>query len=176
MDNKKTSIATFAGGCFWCMQPPYHNKVGVEKTIVGYIGGNHPNPTYEEVCTGRTNHTEAMEIYFNSHQISYLELLTVFWENIDPTQYHRQFADIGSQYRTGIFYHNDEQKKIAEKSKLDLENSGKHPNPIVTEISPATIFYPAENYHQNYHQKNPLHYNNYKKNSGREDYLKTQKS
>ena len=168
----KSNIATLAGGCFWCMQPPFDNLEGVQKTIAGYTGGNHPHPTYEEVCTGRTGHTESIEVHFNPQMISYLELLTVFWKNIDPTQSNRQFSDIGSQYRTGIFYLDEEQKRIAEKSKTNLEKSGKYVKPIVTEISPATIFYPAEDYHQNFYQKNPLHYQNYKVGSGRDAYLK----
>lgn len=170
---KSSQLATFAGGCFWCMQPPFDNLKGVEKTIVGYIGGNYPHPTYEEVCSGRTGHTEAVEIHFHSEEISYQELLAVFWGNIDPTQYHRQFADIGSQYRTGIFYHDETQKKQAKESKLKL--SVKYSDLIVTEITPAMAFYPAEIYHQDYYRKNPAHYKRYHLGSGRADYVKNRK-
>ncbi|MDA8031731.1 MAG: peptide-methionine (S)-S-oxide reductase MsrA [Alphaproteobacteria bacterium] len=150
MPSKKdnnSQIATFAGGCFWCLQPPFDVLPGVQKTIVGYIGSNYPNPTYEQVCSGHTGHTEAIEIHFNSSYISYKTLLDTFWQNINPTQHQRQFADIGSQYRTGIFYHDDEQTKLAEESKMGLERSGKFNDPIVTEIQPATVFYLAEDYH-----------------------------
>ena len=173
MDKEKETPppATFAGGCFWCMQPPFDVLAGVIKTIVGYIGGNHPHPTYEEVCRGRTGHTEAVEIHFQAEVISYPELLAVFWRNIDPTQHHRQFADIGTQYRTGIFYHDEAQKKWAEASKAELSKN--YQEPIVTEISPATIFYPAETYHQDYYRKNPVHYKRYHVGSGRADYIKS---
>lgn len=164
--------ATFAGGCFWCMQPPYDKLKGVGKTTVGYTGGPEPDPTYEEVSTGKTGHAEAVEIVFDPMQTSYEKLLDLFWKNIDPTTQNRQFADIGTQYRTAIFYHNEEQKRLALASKEKLENSGKFKGPIVTEIAPAATFYPAEEYHQKYYQKCPIPYQLYKYGSGREGFLK----
>lgn len=171
----KTSLieeATFAGGCFWCMQPPFDPLVGVVQTTVGYTGGNTKSPTYEEVCAGITGHTEAVEVVFDPQKITYPELLETFWRNIDPTAKDRQFADVGTQYRTGIFYHSHRQKQEAEESKKRLIGSGKFDRPIVTEISPASVFYPAEDYHQKYYLKRTLHYNAYKKGSGREVFLK----
>jgi len=167
----ETQIATFAGGCFWCMQPPYDHLDGVLSTAVGYIGGQIENPDYQSVCSGTTGHTEAVQITFDPQKVSYQTLLDVFWKNIDPTAKNRQFADVGTQYRTGIFYHNPEQKKMAEESKLSLEQSKKFDQPIVPEITEATTFYPAEEYHQAYYKKNELHYTMYKKGSGREGYL-----
>ena len=148
--NDKLEKATFAGGCFWCMQPPFDRLKGVVSTKVGYTGGKKKNPTYEEVCSGRTGHAEAIEITYDPSQVSYEELLNVFWTNIDPTDPGGQFYDRGSQYRTAIFYHNEEQKKLAEFYKKKLDESKAFDNPIVTEISPAATFYKAENYHQNY--------------------------
>lgn len=163
--------ATFAGGCFWCMQPPYDELVGVVSSIVGYTGGHQKNPTYEEVCSGVTGHAEAVEILFDPAKTTYEELLNVFWRNIDPTALNHQFADQGNQYRTAIFYHDEEQKSMAEKSKSELERSGKFNQPIVTEILPASTFYKAEEHHQNYYRKEPDRYHFYKKGSGREGYL-----
>ena len=180
MENKKdikntnspnSEIAIFAGGCFWCMQPPYDNLPGIISTTVGYIGGTEDNPTYEEVSTGETGHAEAVQIVFDSTKISYQELLHVFWRNIDPTNPLGQFADRGSQYRTAIFYKNEKQKKVAIQSKKELEQSGKFDKPIVTEIVPASRFYPAEDYHQEYYKNHPLRYNSYKIGSGRAGYL-----
>ncbi len=168
----KVEIATLAGGCFWCMQPPYDDLPGVISTTVGYTGGDLPNPTYEEVSTGTTGHVEAVQIVFDPSRISYEELLQVFWRNIDPTNPAGQFADYGSQYRTVIFYHDERQKEIAEKSKRELEASGKFDKPIVTEIRPAKEFYPAEEYHQEFYRKNPLRYNSYKVGSGRAGFIK----
>jgi len=170
-DTKKLEKATFAGGCFWCMEPPYAKLSGVHQSIVGYTGGLKKDPTYEEVCSGTTGHAEAVEIHFDPKLISYKELLAVFWQNINPTEINKQFADEGSQYRTAVFYHNDEQKKLAEASKKELEASGKFKQPIVTQIVPAAIFYPAEEYHQAYYQKSPTHYKMYRIGSGREGYL-----
>ena len=164
--------ATFAGGCFWCMEPPYDTLKGVASTTVGYTGGTKPNPTYEQVCTGKTGHAEAVEITYDSSQISYSQLLDVFWKNIDPTTLNQQFADRGTQYRTAIFYHNEEQKRLAIASKEKWEKSGKFNGPLVTEIVPAFPFYPAEDYHQQYSKKCPLPYQMYKMGSGREGYLK----
>jgi methionine-S-sulfoxide reductase len=168
--NLQTAI--FAGGCFWCMEPPYDDLPGIISTVVGYTGGEVENPSYEEVTTGTTGHAEAVKIEFDSTKISYFELLRVFWRNIDPTNPFGQFADRGSQYRTAIFYLDDNQKQAALQSKKVLEDSGKFKDPIVTQIIQAEVFYPAEDYHQEYYKKNPFHYNSYKVGSGRAGYLK----
>jgi methionine-S-sulfoxide reductase len=168
----KTETATFAGGCFWCMESPFDKLEGVISTTVGYTGGTVKSPTYEQVCSGATGHTEAIEIAYDPARISYEKLLEVFWKNIDPTQENGQFADRGSQYRTAIFYHGEEQKRLAEASREQLEKSGKFSAKIVTEIMPAQEFYPAEEYHQEYYKKNPGHYQLYRSGSGREKYLK----
>lgn len=175
MTTEPQEIAIFAGGCFWCMQPVYDDIKGVLSTRVGYIGGKVPNPTYEQVSMGNTGHAEAIEVKFDPTEVSYEKLLDLFWINIDPTVLNRQFADKGTQYRTAIFYTSEEQKKSALKSKDALEQSKKYDKPIVTEITAATTFYPAEDYHQAYYSKNPIHYNFYKKASGREDYIKRNK-
>ena len=168
----KLEKATFAGGCFWCMQPPYDKLKGVVATTVGYTGGHKENPTYEEVSSGTTGHAEAVEIVYDPAQVSYDALLDLFWRNVDPTTRDRQFADAGSQYRTAIFYHNEEQRKAAQASKERMEKSGKFGGkPIVTQIVPASPFYPAEDYHQKYSQKNAVRYKFYRFNSGREQYL-----
>jgi methionine-S-sulfoxide reductase len=171
-ENNKLETATFAGGCFWCMQPPFQKLNGVVSTAVGYTGGRKENPTYEEVCSGRTGHTEAIQVTYDPSQVTYSELLDVFWRNIDPTDYNGQFADKGSQYRTAIFYHNEEQRSLAEASKEELEKSGKFSKPIATEIVPASKFYEAEDYHQEYYKKDPYRYKSYSYFSGREPYLK----
>ncbi|MDD5712767.1 MAG: peptide-methionine (S)-S-oxide reductase MsrA [Smithellaceae bacterium] len=163
--------ATFAGGCFWCMQPPYDKLPGVKKTVVGYTGGQKKNPTYEEVSSGKTGHAESIEVTYDPAEISYSKLLDVFWHNVDPLVKNRQFCDVGNQYRTAIFYHNDEQKRLAEASKEALEKSGHLHGAIYTEIVPATTFYPAEEYHQEYYQKNPLRYKFYRYNCGRDQRL-----
>ena len=167
----KLETATFAGGCFWCMQPPYDKLAGVVSTTVGYTGGKVKNPTYEQVCSGATGHTEAVEIVFDPAKTSYDELLEVFWHNIDPTMLNGQFADIGTQYRTSIFYHSEAQKKAAEASKQALQASGKFKHPIMTEIVPAVEFYAAEKYHQKYYQKNNVHYQMYSAGSGRKGFI-----
>jgi methionine-S-sulfoxide reductase len=167
----KLKKATFAGGCFWCLQPPFDAKNGVVMTYVGYEGGHKDNPTYEEVSTGRTGHLEATEITYDPKKVSYEELLDIFWRQIDPTQADGQFADRGSQYVTAIFYHDEEQKKIAEKSKKNLTDSKLFDKPIATAILPATKFWPAEEYHQKYYLKKTMHYRMYKKGSGREGYI-----
>ena len=164
--------ATFAGGCFWCMQPPYDKLKGVVSTRVGYTGGHVKNPTYEEVSSGTTGHAEAVEITYDPSRTGYNELLDVFWRSIDPTALNRQFADNGTQYRTAIFYHNEEQRHLAVASKEALERSGKFSGPIVTEIVQASEFYPAEEHHQKYYVKSPVRYNLYKVGSGRESFLK----
>jgi methionine-S-sulfoxide reductase len=167
----KREKATFAGGCFWCMQPPFDKLDGVISTTVGYCGGKEENPTYKQVSAGATGHAEAVEIVYDPSRVSYAELLNVFWMNIDPTQENGQFADTGAQYRTAIFYHNEEQKRLAEDSKKELKNTGRFSKKIVTEIVPATPFYRAEEYHQDYYKKNPLRYKIYRYGSGRDDYL-----
>lgn len=171
MAENKYQKATFAGGCFWCMQGPFDFLEGVISTKAGYTGGKIENPSYEEVSTGTTGHAEAVEVLYDPQKISYKELLEVFWRNIDPTTRDQQFADRGNQYRTAIFYHDEEQKKLAEQSKSELEKSGKFNKPIVTEIIEATRFYPAEDYHQDYYKKNPFRYEMYKQGSGRTSFI-----
>ena len=153
MSENNLETATFAAGCFWGVEDTFMKKKGVKATSVGYTGGNFSNPTYEDVCTDKTGHAEAIQLRFDPREVSYEELLDLFWSIHDPTTKNRQGPDIGSQYRSTIFYHTAEQEKIAKKSKQDLDDS-KFQNKIVTEIVPATTFYPAENYHQKYYQKN----------------------
>lgn len=172
MNNQILEKATFAGGCFWCVQGPFDKLEGVASTNVGYTGGQKKGPTYKEVCSGSTGHAEAIEILFDSSKITYSELLDVLWKNIDPTTPGWQFADVGTQYRTAIFYHNEEQKRLAEESKDVMDKSGKYDGPIVTEIVPASIFYKAEEYHQKYYEKCPIRYKMYKSGPGREQYIK----
>jgi peptide-methionine (S)-S-oxide reductase len=169
----QTETATFAGGCFWCMEPPFDKLDGVISTTSGYTGGHQENPSYKQVSAGVTGHTEAIQIAFDPAKISYEELLAVFWKNIDPTTADRQFCDTGSQYRSGIFYHNDQQKKAAEQSLRTLQQTKPFAEPIVTEVSPAGAFYPAEKYHQDYYQKNPLRYKYYRFACGRDKRLET---
>ena len=164
--------ATFAGGCFWCMEPPYDKLDGVISTKSGYTGGQKKNPTYEEVSSGRTGHAEAVEVVYDPKKIGYEKLLEVFWRNVDPTVKDQQFCDVGSQYRTGIFYHDEEQKRLAEASKAALEKNKPFKGPIVTEITRATEFYPAEDYHQDYYLKNPVRYKFYRNGCGRDNRLK----
>lgn len=166
-----TDRAIFAGGCFWCMEPPFEKQPGVLTVTSGYTGGQKLNPTYKEVSAGGTGHTEAIEIVFDPAQISYPQLLEILWMNIDPTDGNGQFVDRGNQYRSGIFYLNEEQRLLAEASKQALEKSGRFDKPIVTEIVPAAAFYPAEEYHQDYYKKNPLRYKFYRYNSGRDRFL-----
>lgn len=160
--------ATFAGGCFWCMEPPYDKLDGVISTTSGYTGGHLDNPTYEQVSAGGTGHTEAVEILYDPNKISYSELLKVFWMNIDPTTADRQFCDVGDQYRPAIFYHNEEQRDFAIQSMQDITQSKSFPEPILTEISPASQFYDAEEYHQDFYQKNPIRYRFYRFGCGRD--------
>jgi len=164
--------ATFAGGCFWCMEPPFEKLEGVIEVISGYTGGQKDNPTYKEVSAGGTGHVEVVQILYDPSKITYAELLEVFWKQIDPTDPDGQFVDRGSQYRTAIFYHNDEQKKLAEKSKEELDKSARFEKPIVTEIIEASTFYQAEDYHQDYYKNNPVRYKYYRYRSGRDQYLK----
>ena len=163
--------ATFAGGCFWCMQPPFDTVKGVIGTLAGYSGGSEKNPTYEMVSAGGTGHAESVEITYDPAVVSYDHLLDIYWHNIDPTTLDREFADVGHQYRTAIFYHDDEQRKAAIASKEKYERMGVFGAPIVTEITPATQFYPAEEYHQEYYKKNYQVYKRYRIGSGREGYL-----
>ena len=163
--------ATFAGGCFWCMEPPYDKLDGVVSTTSGYIGGRTQNPTYEAVSAGGTGHAEAVEIVYDPAKVSYAKLLDVFWRNIDPTVRNRQFCDVGDQYRSAIFYHDAEQKRLAEASKAALAKSKPFPQPIVTEIVPAGVFTAAEAYHQDYYVKNPLRYKFYRYRCGRDQRL-----
>ncbi len=163
--------ATFAGGCFWCMEPPFDKLDGVISTTSGYTGGNEKMPTYERVSSGKTGHFEAIEIVYDPEKVTYDKLLEVFWKNIDPTQANGQFADIGMQYRTAIFYHDENQKKLAMESKEKLDKSGRFEKSIVTEILPAEEFYPAEDYHQDYYLKNPIRYKYYRFGSGRDQFL-----
>lgn len=163
--------ATFAGGCFWCMEPPYDKLEGVVSTTSGYIGGRTPNPTYKAVSAGGTGHAEAVEIAYDPARISYEKLLEVFWRNIDPTVRNRQFCDVGDQYRSAIFFHDTEQKRLAEQSKAALARSKPFPQPIMTEIVPAGVFTPAEADHQDYYLKNPLRYKFYRHRCGRDQRL-----
>lgn len=153
-NNEKTDTATFGTGCFWCTEALFEQLNGVLKVTSGYSGGKVPNPTYKAVCTGETGHAECVQIQYEPNKISYDELLEVFWQVHDPTTLNRQGADVGTQYRSAIFYHNDEQKQKAEHYKTELNKSGAFNNPIVTEIAPFSKFYPAEDYHQEYYANN----------------------
>ena len=163
--------AIFAGGCFWCLEPPYDKVDGVIATISGYTDGHKENPSYKEVSSGTTGHTEAVKITYDPTKVSYERLVEIFWRNIDPTTPNRQFCDGGTQYRSGIYYLDEAQQKVAEQSKRDIEASGVLKQPIVTEIKPATRFYPAEDYHQDYYLKNPVRYKFYRYNCGRDQRL-----
>ena len=164
-------VATFGGGCFWCMEPPFDKLGGVVSTTSGYIGGSVANPTYEQVSGGRTGHAEVVQVKYDPSKISYEKLLEVFWRNVDPLTPNRQFCDGGSQYRSAIFYHGDEQRRAAEASKGVLDQSGRFKRPIVTQIVAASAFYPAEEYHQDYYLKNPVRYRFYRGRCGRDDRL-----
>jgi len=166
------AVATFAGGCFWCMEPPYDKLPGVVATISGYTGGRKANPTYEEVSSGTTGHAESVTVVYDPKKVTYEKLLDVFWHNIDPTVKDRQFCDGGNQYRTAIFYHDEAQRKAAEASKAALEKSKPFREPIVTEIVMAGPFYPAEDYHQDFYMKNPVRYQLYRSGCGRDARLK----
>jgi len=164
-------VATFSGGCFWCMEPPFEKLTGVEKVISGYTGGDKKNPTYKEVSYGSTGHVEAVQIHFDPAEISYQDLLEVFWRNVDPTDGGGQFVDRGDSYVTGIFVHDEEQKNLAQESKRQLENSKRYDRKIVTPIIQAMEFYPAEDYHQDYYKKNPVRYKFYRYRSGRDEFI-----
>jgi len=167
----KLEKATFAGGCFWCVEPSYERLEGVKEVIPGYTGGHKENPSYEEVSTGTTGHMEAVQITFDPSKITYAELIDVLWKQIDPTDFFGQFVDRGSQYRTAIFYHSEEQRQVAEKSKKELQNSDLFSKPIITQILPAGKFYEAEKYHHNYYKNYSAQYKFYRANSCRNQYL-----
>ncbi|GFO58458.1 peptide methionine sulfoxide reductase MsrA [Geomonas silvestris] len=165
-------LATFAGGCFWCMEHPFDELPGVVSVTSGYTGGQKKNPTYEEVSAGGTGHAESVQVLYDPSRIGYKKLLERYWHNVDPTVKDRQFCDVGHQYRTAIFYHNEEQRRLALQSKEALEQSRRLPGAIQTEIVPASTFYPAEEYHQHYYKKNPLRYRYYRTSCGRDHRLK----
>jgi peptide-methionine (S)-S-oxide reductase len=172
MEKQKLEHSTFAGGCFWCMVKPFDEQPGIESVVSGYTGGTTVNPTYEQVCTNKTGHYEAVQITFDPAVYPYKKLLELFWQQIDPTDSGGQFYDRGRSYQTAIFYHSEEQRILAEDSKRELEESGRFSKPIVTEILPAKEFYPAETYHQGFYKKNPERYNAYQKGSGREAFIR----
>ena len=167
----KYEKATFAGGCFWCMEHPFEDLKGVSEVLSGYTGGRKKTPTYEEVCAGATFHFESIQITYDPSKISYSKLLDLFWRQIDPTDPDGQFVDCGLQYRTAVFYHNEDQKRLAEKSKEQLDKSGRYDKQIVTEIIEATSFYKAEEYHQDYYKKIPVRYKAYRRGTGRDKFL-----
>jgi peptide-methionine (S)-S-oxide reductase len=164
--------ATFAGGCFWCMEHPFDQLPGVVSVTAGYTGGQKKDPTYKEVSAGGTGHAESVQIVYDPTKIGYERLLDVFWHNIDPTTRDRQFCDSGHQYRSAIFYHNEEQRRLALQSKEQLEKNKPFKDPVVTEIVQATEFYPAEDYHQHYYKRNPIRYKFYRTSCGRDQRLK----
>ena len=165
------AAATFAGGCFWCMEPPYDELEGVISTTSGYTGGEVPDPTYEQVSAGGTGHAEVVRVVYDPSKVTYEKLLDVFWHNIDPTQADGQFCDRGDQYRSAIFYHGEEQQRLAQQSLEELRENKPFEEPIVTEITAAGPFYPAEDYHQDYYEKNPIQYKFYRWSCGRDDQL-----
>jgi len=163
--------ATFAGGCFWCIEADFEKTDGVVSVVSGYTGGRSEDPTYEEVCSGRTGHLEAVQVLYDPDKVSYGELLAVFWRHVDPTDRGGQFVDRGSQYRTAVFYHDEEQKRLAEASKLELDRSGRFQRPVVTEILPLARFYAAEDYHQGFYKNDPMRYKSYRLHSGRDAFI-----
>lgn len=171
VDYENLKVATFAGGCFWCMEASFEAREGVVEAISGYTGGTIEHPTYAQVTSGQSGHLEAVQVYFDPEIVNYEELLDVFWRSIDPTDNEGQFTDKGTQYRTAIFYHDEEQRALAEENKNQLVSSDIFDKPIVTEIRPYTTFYQAEDYHQDYYKKNVLRYNSYKEGSGRPDFF-----
>jgi peptide-methionine (S)-S-oxide reductase len=168
----ESATAAFAGGCFWCMEHPFDELDGVISTTAGYTGGHKKDPTYKEVSAGGTGHTEAVQVVYDPKKISYEKLLEVFWRNIDPLDMTGQFCDKGSQYRSAIFYQSEDQKRLAERSKKTLEDSKRFKQPIATEITRASTFYPAEDYHQDYYRKNPFRYKFYRFGCGRDQRLR----
>ena len=171
-DSSRLDTATFAGGCFWCMEHPFEKLDGVTQVVSGYIGGDKENSTYSEVSSGLTGHVEAVQITFDPNKTSYSELLDVYWRQIDPTDASGSFADRGPQYRSAIFYHDQNQKMIAERSRSALERSGRYDKSVVTEIIEFSRFWEAEEYHQDYYKQNPIRYKLYRAGSGRDQYLK----
>ena len=167
-----TARATFAGGCFWCMEEAFDKVPGVVATVSGYTGGQTKNPSYEQVSGGRTGHAESVQVEYDPARVSYEKLVDVFWHNVDPTQADGQFCDHGSQYRTAIFYHTEDQRRIAEASRAALAKNAPFKGEIVTQVVKADVFYPAEDYHQDYHLKNPVRYKFYKSGCGREARLR----
>jgi len=170
-DRPQRAKATFAGGCFWCMEPPYDELEGVHSTTSGYAGGHVEDPSYEEVSSGGTGHREAMQVVYDPSVVSYTKLLEVFWHNVDPTDDGGQFCDRGFQYTTAIFYHDEEQERLAEASKRRLQESGALDGAVVTPIEPLDAFYPAEDYHQDYYREHSLRYKFYRWNCGRDERL-----
>ncbi len=167
----RTAVAVFAGGCFWCMEPPYDKLPGVKSTISGYTGGRAANPTYEQVSAGGTGHAEAVQVTYDPAEVSYATLLEVFWRNIDPVAVDRQFCDSGDQYRSAIFTNGAEQQRLAQASKQRWQSSGRFTQPIATQVVAATRFYPAESYHQDYYIRNPVRYKFYRNGCGRDKRL-----
>lgn len=175
LSQSNLSVATFAGGCFWCMEGPFEELPGVEAAIAGYAGGDEPNPTYEQVSSGHTNHRETVQVFYDPTEVKYETLLDTYWLQVDPTNTAGQFADKGNHYTTAIFYHTPEQQQLAEKSKQALARSRRFEKPIVTEILPFKNFFIAEEYHQDYYKKNVLHYQMYKQGSGRAKFIEENK-
>ena len=150
-----SETATFGGGCFWCTEVVFQQLAGIHSVTSGYCGGQTADPSYEDICTGKTGHAEVIQVIYDPKVVTYVELLEVFWKTHDPTTLNRQGSDVGTQYRSVIFYHNDEQRELAERYKHELDQSGLFADAVVTEITPMGVFYPAEDYHQNYYQRNP---------------------
>ncbi|MFD2230982.1 peptide-methionine (R)-S-oxide reductase MsrB [Alkalimarinus sediminis] len=171
LNDSKSAVATFAGGCFWCVESDFEKVPGVNEVISGYVGGHVENPTYKQVSAGTTGHVEAVEVHYDPSQVSYNQLLDAFWKQIDPTDTGGQFVDRGFHYRPFIFYHNPEQKLMAEKSRDALAKSGRFNKPLATDIKAVSQFWPAEEYHQDYYKKNPIRYKYYRYNSGRDQFL-----
>ncbi|SFP57970.1 peptide-methionine (S)-S-oxide reductase MsrA [Salibacterium halotolerans] len=169
----ETKLATFAGGCFWCMVGPFEELDGVHSITSGYTGGHTENPTYEEVCSDTTGHVEAVQMEYDPQKTSYDTLLRTFWRQIDPTDNGGQFNDRGESYQTAVFYHDEEQKQKAEQSRKELDENGPFQSPVVTPVLPASTFYKAEEHHQDYHHKNKMHYQLYKRGSGRAGFIQT---
>lgn len=170
-DKPGLAVATFAGGCFWCVEAGYEKIPGVVEAVSGYAGGDEKNPSYQQVASGKTGHTEAVQVYYDPEKMTYEGLLAGLWRMMNPTDINGQFVDRGKQYRPAIFYHNDEQKRLAEAAKQELEASGVYDNPVLIPIEPLETFYPAEEYHQDYYKKNPVRYNFYTFNSGRYQFI-----
>lgn len=173
MDTPKLAKAYFAGGCFWCMEEAFEKVEGVVEVVSGYMGGTVKNPSYEDVSSGRTNHAESVEVRYDSSKVTYTQLLETFWRNVDPLTADAQFCDHGNQYRAVIFYQGDAQQRAAQESKQAIEQSKRFTVPIVTEVTSASEFYPAEEYHQDFYKKNPIRYKYYKFTCGRAQRLET---